>query len=255
MFRVVIPARFDSARLPGKVLVPIGGKPMLHWVCERARSCGAEQVVVATDDVRIEAAARQAGAECVMTSRSHLSGTDRIAEAAAKLRWAPDDIIVNLQGDEPLMPPTLIAQVARLLQDHTDADIATLAAPVMSAAEFLDPNAVKVVLAQDGRALLFSRAPIPWDRDGASGALPGPDSYQQALRHIGLYAYHVRSLLRISQLPPAPLELREKLEQLRALAYGMQIRVAIAAVRPGVDVNTAADLERIKALFDASVAN
>ena len=255
MFRVVIPARFDSARLPGKVLLPIGGRPMLHWVCERARASGAEQVVVATDDTRIQAAAAQAGVECVMTSRHHLSGTDRIAEATAKLRWASDDIVVNLQGDEPLMPPALIEQVAQLLQDHADADIATLAAPLNSAAEFLDPNAVKVVLAQDGRALLFSRAPIPWDRDGASAAVPGPDSYRQGLRHIGLYAYRVRSLLRVSQLPPAPLELREKLEQLRALAHGMQIQVAIAAVRPGVDVNTPADLERIQALLEAPVAN
>jgi 3-deoxy-manno-octulosonate cytidylyltransferase (CMP-KDO synthetase) len=255
MFRVVIPARFDSARLPGKVLLPIGGRPMLHWVCERARASGAAQVVVATDDTRVQAAALQAGVECVMTARTHVSGTDRIAEVTAKLQWAPDDIIVNLQGDEPLMPPALIEQVARLLQDHTDADIATLAAPVTSAAEFRDPNAVKVVLAQDGRALLFSRAPIPWDRDGASAGLPGPDSHQQALRHIGLYAYRVRSLLRMSQLPPAPLELREKLEQLRALAHGMQIRVAIAAVRPGVDVNTPADLERIQALLEAPVAN
>jgi 3-deoxy-manno-octulosonate cytidylyltransferase (CMP-KDO synthetase) len=250
MFRVVIPARFDSARLPGKVLLPIGDRPMLHWVCEQARASGAEQVVVATDDTRIQAAAQQAGVECVMTSRTHRSGTDRIAEVTAKLQWAPDDIIVNLQGDEPLMPPALIEQVARLLQDHTDADIATLAAPVISAAEFRDPNAVKVVLAQDGRALLFSRAPIPWDRDGALAGLPGPDSYRQALRHIGLYAYRVHSLLRISQLPPAPLELREQLEQLRALAHGMQIRVAIAAVRPGVDVNTPADLERIRALLE-----
>jgi 3-deoxy-manno-octulosonate cytidylyltransferase (CMP-KDO synthetase) len=250
MFRVVIPARFDSARLPGKVLMPIGGRPMLHWVCERARASGAEQVIVATDDTRIQEAARQAGVECVMTSRTHLSGTDRIAEAAAKLRWVADDIIVNLQGDEPLMPPALIEQVARLLQDHADADLATLAAPVISAAEFRDPNAVKVVLAQDGRALLFSRAPIPWDRDGANAELPGPDSYRHALRHIGLYAYRVRSLLRISQLPPAPLELREKLEQLRPLAHGMQIRVAIAAERPGVDVNTPTDLERIRALLE-----
>jgi 3-deoxy-manno-octulosonate cytidylyltransferase (CMP-KDO synthetase) len=250
MFRVVIPARFDSARLPGKVLLEIGGRPMLHWVCERARASGAEQVVVATDDARIQAAALQAGVECVMTSRTHVSGTDRIAEATAKLHWAADDIIVNLQGDEPLMPPALIAQVARLLQDHADADIATLAAPVISAAEFLDPNAVKVVLAHDGRALLFSRAPIPWDRDGAMAGLPGPDSYQHALRHIGLYAYRVHSLRRIAQLPPAPLELQERLEQLRALAYGMQIRVAIAAERPGVDVNTPADLERIRTLLE-----
>ena len=131
-----------------------------------------------------------------------------------------------------------------------DADIATLAAPVRSREEFLDPNAVKVVLADDGRALLFSRAPIPWDRDGASADLPGPDSHRQALRHIGLYAYRVRSLMRLLQLPPAALELREKLEQLRALANGMQIRVATAAERPGVDVNTPADLERIRSLLE-----
>jgi 3-deoxy-manno-octulosonate cytidylyltransferase (CMP-KDO synthetase) len=251
MFRVVIPARFASARLPGKVLLPIGGRPMLHWVCERARASGAAQVVVATDDERILACAELAGVECVMTSASHLSGTDRIAETALKLQWAPTDIIVNLQADEPLMPPALIEQVARLLQDRWDADIATLAAPVTSAAEFADPNAVKVVLAQDGRALLFSRAPIPWDRDGANGALPGPDSYQRALRHIGMYAYRVQSLLHLAQLPPAPLELSEKLEQLRALAHGMQIRVAIAALPPGVDVNTPADLERIRAVLEA----
>ncbi|HEX3836522.1 MAG TPA: 3-deoxy-manno-octulosonate cytidylyltransferase [Steroidobacteraceae bacterium] len=250
MFRIVIPARFDSARLPGKVLLPIGGKPMLHWVCERARASGAQQVVVATDDARIQAAARQAGVECVMTARTHVSGTDRLAEAVATLRWAPEEIVVNLQADEPLMPPALIGQVAQLLRDHAEADIATLAAPVLSAAEFRDPNAVKVVLAADGRALLFSRAPIPWDRDGAVDELPGPDSYRQALRHIGLYAYRVRSLLRIAQLPPASLELREKLEQLRALAHGMQIRVAIAAVRPGVDVNTPADLERLRGLLE-----
>jgi 3-deoxy-manno-octulosonate cytidylyltransferase (CMP-KDO synthetase) len=251
VFRVVIPARFESARLPGKVLLPIGGRPMLHWVCERARACGAEQVVVATDDARIAAAAAHAGVECVMTASTHLSGTDRIAEAAAKLGWAADDIVVNLQADEPLMPPALLGQVARLLQEHPDADIATLAAPVTSLEEFLDPNAVKVVLAEDGRALFFSRAPIPWDRDGAVNGAPGPDSYQRALRHIGLYAYRVRSLVRMAQLAPTSLELREKLEQLRALAHGMQIRVGIAAARPGVDVNTPADLDRIRTLLGA----
>ena len=255
MFRVVIPARFASARLPGKVLLPIGGRPMLHWVCERARASGAEQVVVATDDERIRSCADEAGVQCVMTASSHPSGTDRIAEVARTLRWASTAVIVNLQADEPLMPPALVAQVARLLQEHADADIATLAAPVSSRAEFLDPNAVKVVLAADGRALLFSRAPIPWDRDGAIDNLPGPHSHQHALRHIGLYAYRVQSLLRLAQLPPAPLELREQLEQLRALANGMQIRVAIAALRPGMDVNTAADLERIRAALETSATS
>lgn len=252
MFRVVVPARFDSARLPGKVLLPIGGRPMLHWVCERARESGAGQVVVATDDERIRACAALAGVECVMTSTRHLSGTDRIADAAAQLGWAPADIVVNLQADEPLMPPALVGQVAQLLQDDPQADIATLAAPVASAQEFLDPNAVKVVLDEAGRALLFSRAPIPWDRDGAAGRVPGPDSHRGALRHIGLYAYRVQSLLRMAQLPPGVLELREKLEQLRALAHGMQIRVALAALPPGVDVNTPADLERIRTLLAAA---
>ena len=219
---------------------------MLHWVCERALASGATQVIVATDDERVRAAAAELGVACVMTAPTHQSGTDRIAEAARKLNWAATDIIVNLQGDEPQMPPALLGQVARVLQDHPDADIATLAVPVTSAAEFLDPNAVKVVVAEDGRALLFSRAPIPWDRDGARDGAPGPESFRGALRHIGLYAYRVQSLLRLLQWPPGPLELREKLEQLRALAQGMQIRVAIATERPGVDVNTAADLERIR---------
>ncbi|HLB97321.1 MAG TPA: 3-deoxy-manno-octulosonate cytidylyltransferase [Acetobacteraceae bacterium] len=249
MFRVVIPARFDSARLPGKVLLPIAGRPMLHWVCERALAAGALQVIVATDDERVEAAAARAGVACVMTAASLQSGTDRIAAAARLLNWPAHDIIVNLQGDEPLMPPALLGQVARLLQQHPDADIATLAAPVSSAAEFLDPNAVKVVVAEDGRALLFSRAPIPWDRDGARDGVPGAESFRGALRHIGLYAYRVHSLLRLSQWPPGQLERREKLEQLRALAQGMQIRVAMASEPPGPDVNTAADLDRIRLLL------
>ncbi len=252
MFRVVIPARFDSARLPGKVLLPIGGRPMLHWVCEQALASGAAAVIVATDDERVRAAAAQIGVACVMTAATHQSGTDRIAEAARLQNWAATDIVVNLQADEPLMPPALVGQVARLLLDHADAQVATLAAPVTSREEFLDPNAVKVVLAQDGRALLFSRAPIPWDRDGAIAGVPGPDSYQRALRHIGLYAYRVHSLLRISRLPPVALEMREKLEQLRALAHGMQIRVAIATERPGVDVNTTDDLERIRVLLETT---
>jgi 3-deoxy-manno-octulosonate cytidylyltransferase (CMP-KDO synthetase) len=248
VFRVVIPARFDSARLPGKVLLPIGGRPMLHWVCERAKASGAAQVVVATDDDRIAQSAAEAGVDCVMTAAAHPSGTDRIAEAARTLGWSPADVVVNLQADEPLMPPALVAQVAGLLADNANTDIATLAAPVTSLAEFLDPNAVKVVLDGAGRALLFSRAPIPWDRDGAVGTVPGAESYRHALRHIGLYAYRVQSLLRMARLQPVPLESYEKLEQLRALVNGMRIAVAIAAERPGVDVNTPADLERIRVL-------
>jgi 3-deoxy-manno-octulosonate cytidylyltransferase (CMP-KDO synthetase) len=151
------------------------------------------------------------------------------------------------------MPPALLRQVAGLLHADPAVDIATLAAPVTSVAEFMDANAVKVVLAEDGRALFFSRACIPWDRDGAQEGAPGPLSFQGALRHIGLYAYRVRSLLKLARLPPAALELREKLEQLRALAHGLQIRVALAQERPGLDVNTPADLERIRAQLETSV--
>ena len=258
MFRVVIPARFDSARLPGKVLLPIGGRPMLHWVCERARASGAEQVVVATDDERIRSCAAEAGIECVMTARSHPSGTDRIAEVARTLRWASADVVVNLQGDEPLMPPALVGQVARLLQDHADADIATLAAPVTSRLEFLDPNAVKVVLAAGtaGAPAVFRALHTPGTATARSTNPPGPYRViSHALRHISACTPTVCSrCCRLSQLPPWPhLMLRRAiLAQLRALANGMQIRVAIAALRPGMDVNTPADLDRIRALLETT---
>ncbi|HTY50695.1 MAG TPA: 3-deoxy-manno-octulosonate cytidylyltransferase [Steroidobacteraceae bacterium] len=247
MFRVVIPARFDSARLPGKVLLPLSGRPMLQWVCERAQRSGARATVVATDDGRIATAAAAVGVPVIMTAATHASGTDRIAEAAVKLGWDGDDIVVNLQADEPLMPPALIVQAARLLQEHPGADVGTLASPVSSLAELLDPNAVKVVTDGEGRALYFSRAPIPWDRDGAAAGTQTRTT--AARRHIGLYSYRVRSLLRLSQLPPSPLEACEKLEQLRALSAGMCIQVADAAERPGPDVNTPEDLQRVQALL------
>ena len=246
MFRVVIPARYASTRFPGKPLVELGGRPLLHWVCDNARRSGATEVCVATDDERIAAAARAAGVDVAMTAATHASGTDRIAEAAAQAGWGPREIIVNLQGDEPLLPPVLVSQVASLLEQHPDADIATLATPVTSVEEYLDPNAVKLVAAPDGRALYFSRAPIPWHRDGAAaGAVP---SFSGARRHIGLYAYRVAALRQLASLPVAALEDVEKLEQLRALANGLEIRVADAVQRPGQDVNTPADLERAAAL-------
>ena len=246
MFRVVIPARYDSTRLPGKVLLPLAGKPMLQWVCERARGSRAEEVWIATDDERIAAVARGFGAAVVMTSAAHASGTDRIAEAAWLLRWAAEDVVVNLQADEPLMPPALIDQVNELLVRHPHAAIATLATPIASLEEFLDPNAVKVVTNRDGRALYFSRAPVPWDRDGAPAGLASQRSFGAASRHIGLYAYRVGALREIAALAPSPLELRERLEQLRALESGFEIRVASAAERPGPDVNTLEDLERVR---------
>jgi 3-deoxy-manno-octulosonate cytidylyltransferase (CMP-KDO synthetase) len=249
MFRVVIPARHASARLPGKVLLPLNGRPMLQWVCERARRSAAQQIVVATDDARIAAVARAAAVPVVMTAATHVSGTDRIAEAAAQLGWAPHEVVVNLQADEPLMPPALIDQCARALLDHPGADIATLATPIASLAELLDPNAVKVVTDASGRALYFSRAPIPWDRDGALAGSGSQTRATGARRHLGLYAYRVRALQRLSVLPPAMLESCEQLEQLRALANGMCIQVADAAERPGPDVNTPEDLERVRKLL------
>ena len=247
MFRVVIPARYGSARLPGKVLLPVAGRPLLHWVCERARASSAAAILVATDDERVAAAARAIEVDVVMTAAGHASGTDRIAEVAATMGWADADIIVNLQGDEPMMPPALLDQVAALLAGHADADIATLAAPVASLAEFLDPNAVKVVLDDAGRALYFSRAPIPWDRDGAPQGLASQSSFSGGLRHIGLYAYRAGAVRRMARLAPGALEVREKLEQLRALAAGMYIQVGLAAGHPGIDVNTPDDLERLRA--------
>ena len=237
-FRVVIPARFDSSRLPGKALLPLAGKPMLQWVHERARSSRADEVIIATDDERIATAARNFGAEVAMTARTHISGTDRIAEVSTARGWSDSDIVVNVQGDEPLIPPALIDQVAELLSANARADIATLAAKLENAADFAEPNNVKVACDATGRALYFSRAPIPFNRDAPTTLTPA------SLRHVGIYAYRVAALRRLAKLPASRLELIEKLEQLRALENGMEIRVALAVERPLADVNTAADLER-----------
>ena len=253
MFRVVIPARHASARLAGKVLRPIGGKPMLQWVYERACAAGAREVLIATDDERIISAARAFGAEAVPTARSHASGTDRIAEVARARRWPQEDIVVNVQGDEPLIPPALIGQAAALLQAHPQADVGTLATAITSVEELLDPNAVKVVTDASGRALYFSRAPIPWNRDSAPADLAGQRDCGGARRHVGIYAYRVGELLRLAQLPPGALEARERLEQLRALEHGLEVCVAEALEAPGPDVNTLADLERVTALITAPV--
>jgi 3-deoxy-manno-octulosonate cytidylyltransferase (CMP-KDO synthetase) len=247
-FRTVIPARFGSTRLPGKALLPLAGKPMLQWVYERASAAGGA-VCIATDDERIAAAARGFGAEVVMTAVTHASGTDRVAEVARRLGWSDDTIVVNAQGDEPLLPPELVQQVARVLANHPSADIATLAAPITELATFLDPNVVKVVCSQGGKALYFSRAPIPWARDGARGGYTSQSRWTGALRHIGLYAYRVGALQRVAALAPTALEQTEQLEQLRALEHGFDIRVAEACVAPGPDVNTSADLERVSALL------
>jgi 3-deoxy-manno-octulosonate cytidylyltransferase (CMP-KDO synthetase) len=249
VFRVVIPARYASSRLPGKPLLTIGGKPMIQWVYERACASRAHEVLIATDDLLIVSAAHSFGAQTVMTAATHESGTDRIAEVARLQGWADADIVVNVQGDEPVIPPALIDQVALLLQSNPSAQIATLATPITSLSEFMDPNAVKVVTDGEGRALYFSRAPIPWERDGASSGIVSQTSFAGARRHVGIYGYRVSGLLRMASLQRTALEQHEKLEQLRALENGLEIRVADSVELPGPDVNTAADLERVTALL------
>lgn len=249
MFRVVIPARFGSSRLPGKPLQLLAGKPLLQWVHEIAMASGAAEVIIATDDERILAAAAMFGAAARLTSLTHVSGTDRIAEVALQSGWAEDDVVVNLQGDEPMMPPELVRQVAGLLEQHHEAGIATLAVRIGGVQGLMDPNTVKVVTDTQGRALYFSRAPIPFARDSAPAGIVSQRGHQGARRHIGLYAYRVSALRRLSMLPPTQLEMIEKLEQLRALEHGMQIRVADAVAQPGPDVNTAEDLARVALLL------
>jgi 3-deoxy-manno-octulosonate cytidylyltransferase (CMP-KDO synthetase) len=248
VFRVVIPARYASSRLPGKLLLPIGGKPMLQWVYECSCAAGAHEVLIATDDERIVSAAHAFGAHAVMTG-THPSGTDRIAEVARTRGWAGEEIVVNVQGDEPLMPAALIAQVAGLLPAQPQADIGTLATPIESLEELQDPNVVKVVTDVRGMALYFSRAPIPWNRDAAAAGHASQSDFSGARRHRGIYAYRVAALLRLAQLPQGVLEERERLEQLRALEHGMRICVGEARERPGPDVNTLADLQRVSAIL------
>jgi 3-deoxy-manno-octulosonate cytidylyltransferase (CMP-KDO synthetase) len=250
-FHVVIPARHASTRLPGKPLLDIGGRPMIQRVVEQASASGAEQVLVATDDERIVAAVQDPRGRsqriALMTDPKLPSGTDRVAAVARSLGWDAATIVVNVQGDEPFVPPGLIDQVAALLEHDVRADVATLAAPIATLAEFMDPNIVKVVMASDGSALYFSRAPIPWARDGATGGLTSQARCDDALRHVGLYAYRVGALERLTRLPPSPLEQVEKLEQLRALQAGLRIVVAHCAVAPGPGVDTEHDLERARA--------
>lgn len=248
-FKVVIPARYASARLPGKPLLEIAGRAMIEWVVASAAKSRAEEVWVATDDARIAA---RVGEHAVMTQATHQSGTDRIAEVAHLRGWDEQTIVVNVQGDEPLLPPELIDQVATLLEQDPAADIATLCTPITTLREHMDPNAVKVVMAKSGTALYFSRAPIPFDRDAAPQGVASQTSFAGAHRHLGLYAYRVGALKRLSVLPPSELERIEKLEQLRALQAGMRIVVAVAAAVPPAGVDTPEDLERVRAALTAS---
>ncbi len=242
-FVVAIPARFASTRLPGKPLRLISGEPMIVHVARRASEAGAAEVVVATDDERIAEAVSPLGLRVCMTSPAHVSGTDRLAECATLCGWGDERILVNLQGDEPLAPPTAIRAVAAALA-ASGAEIATLAAPITHAAELFDPNCVKVVRNADGNALYFSRAPLPWHRDAFAVDridLPaGP-----WLRHIGLYAYKVGHLRRFAAMPPGALERIESLEQLRALEAGWRIAVPVTHEEFPAGVDTEADLQRV----------
>ena len=249
---VVIPARYASVRLPGKPLADIAGKPMVVRVYERAVASGIGPVVVASDDERVVSAAQACGAEGILTSGAHASGTDRIAEVAAVRGLDPSTVVVNVQGDEPLLPPSLIEQVAVNLTRRKDFAIATLCEVIEREDEIFNPDVVKVVFDDKGRAAYFSRAPIPYCRgrfDACAGISPAPAQQRLHYRHIGLYAYRAGFLSRFKSLAPAPSELAESLEQLRAIHHGYSIHVEAARERPGPGVDTPADLERVRAIF------
>ncbi|MBN8486547.1 MAG: 3-deoxy-manno-octulosonate cytidylyltransferase [Burkholderiales bacterium] len=247
-FSVLIPARMASSRLPDKPLADIGGLPMVVRVAQRVSDIGARQVVVAADDTRIVEACRRYGVSALMTRTDHPSGSDRLAEACSMLGLDGDEVVVNVQGDEPLIDPALVRACADLLAAHADCAVATAAHPLRDAEDFGNPNVVKVVCDQRGRALYFSRAPIPWWRDGShAGAAALPPVL--AWRHIGLYAYRAATLRRFPTLSPAPLEQVESLEQLRILWHGQSIIVHQADKAPAAGVDTPEDLERVRRLF------
>jgi 3-deoxy-manno-octulosonate cytidylyltransferase (CMP-KDO synthetase) len=249
-FQVVVPARYGSTRLPGKPLLDIAGKPMVVRVAERAQHSQATQVWIATDHPDIAAAAQRHGVRVLMTRDDHPSGTDRLAEVVAQLDCDDGDVLVNVQGDEPLIEPTLIDRVAAELEADPEAAIATASHPLTSAAEFFDPNVVKVVCDGRGRALYFSRAPIPYARDAFALSRDSLPPALPAQRHVGLYAYRAGFLKRYAALAPAPIETWEALEQLRALWHGFPIRVASLEQPPEAGVDTRADLERVRRKFD-----
>jgi 3-deoxy-manno-octulosonate cytidylyltransferase (CMP-KDO synthetase) len=248
-FKVVIPARYASTRLHGKPLLTIAGKPMIAHVCERASEAGAEDIVVATDDTRIFDTVTALDIKVVMTSPDHQSGTERIAEVATLCGWADDAIIVNFQGDEPLIPPDYIREVAFALAGQSQAGIATLAAKIVDHEEIFNANAVKVVLDKNNYALYFSRAPIPWERASFSATGGTPTATLPYLRHIGLYAYTVDFLNRYCSWQASPLESIESLEQLRILWHGDKVLVKIVDKTPAAGVDTHEDLLRVEQIM------
>ena len=245
-FTVVIPSRYQSSRLPGKPLADIAGKPMVQWVHQQALQAGAERVIVATDDARIEAVVKGFGGEVCMTSPDHQSGTERLAEVVKKMGIADDHIIVNVQGDEPLIPPSIIKQVAENLANST-APMATLGVSIDEPEEVFNPNAVKVVTDEQGYALYFSRASIPWDRD--AWAQEDKTIRQPLMRHIGIYAYRAGFINTYINWQPSALEQIESLEQLRVLWYGEKIHVALAKEAPVAGVDTPEDLEVVRKIL------
>lgn len=248
MYHVVIPARFGSTRLPGKALADIAGHPMVYWVWLRARQSNADSVIVATDHEGIAEVMRGYGADVAMTRSNHMSGTDRLAEVAEQRAWSDDTIVVNLQGDEPLMPEANLAQVAQALQTNPAASIATLCEPLEQLDDLYNPSVVKVVVSEAGNALYFSRAPIPFPRAGVEAA---ELSMRVAQRHVGLYAYRCGFLRRFVSYPQADIEQLESLEQLRAMSQGEVIRVVPACERVPAGVDTPADLEHVRAVMEA----
>ena len=250
-FTVIIPARYASTRLPRKPLLDIAGKPMIQHVWEKAQQAGADRVIVATDHAEIADVVSQFGAEVCLTSDKHNSGTERLAEVVEKMALADNEIIVNIQGDEPLMPPAIVAQVAKNLDSH-QVNMATLAVKLTTAEELFNPNVVKAVTDQHGFALYFSRAPIPFARDGFPHCDDAFVQQQHYLRHIGIYAYRAGFIKRYVAWQPTQLEQLESLEQLRALWYGEKIHLELAQEAPQVGVDTAKDLERVRQILTKS---
>ncbi len=247
-FKIIIPARYASTRLPGKPLLDIAGKPMIQHVYERAKESLASDIIIATDDARIEQVAKAFGADVCVTRSDHISGTDRLAEVTAQRGFADSDIIVNVQGDEPCLPASLINQVANDLAQHTKADIASLYAKITEEKQVFDPNAVKVVMDSMGYALYFSRAPIPWMRDHFDNESSLPPILPH-YRHIGLYSYRASFLKHYAELTPCILEQEESLEQLRALYHGKKIHLTAAEINPGHGVDTEQDLIIVRQLL------
>ncbi len=245
-YKIVIPARYGSTRLPGKPLLPLAGRPMIAHVCERALATGADEVVVAVDDERIAEAVRELPVRALMTRPDHASGTERLVEVAQLLGWGGEVVVVNLQGDEPLLEPALVDRLAAAFAAQARAGAATLAAPIETADELFDPNAVKVVLDRDGYALYFSRAPIPWARDDFAGGRQSLPARMRYWRHIGIYAYTAEFLQRYAAWPVSDLERLESLEQLRILWCGERLLVLQVPHAPEAGIDTAADLHRVE---------